>query len=174
MIFNFVSTGEYSLVFSTMICMPWVVEILSRRSTKLASSFSFPAKPNMSSAKLKFLTVLLPMLTVSSWTSNALAMIHSKKMLKSGGRASNLVLLQLWFWTSSLCCCWSKPRWWPYHRGFLSFWSGWHWCCTASWWPIVLHVILCRTHFWSPDSGGHTEADSGGHALSLPPLFGRD
>ena len=53
-----------SLVFSALICMPKAVEVLSRRSTKLASSSSLPARPSMSSAKRKFVIFLPPMLTV--------------------------------------------------------------------------------------------------------------
>ena len=56
-----------SLVFSALICMPKAVEVLSRRSTKLASSSSLPASPSMSSAKRKFVIVLSPILTVPSW-----------------------------------------------------------------------------------------------------------
>ena len=38
------------LVFSALICMPKPLEVLSRRSTKSASSSSLPARPSMSSA----------------------------------------------------------------------------------------------------------------------------
>ena len=38
-----------SLAFSALICMPKAVEVLSRRSTKSASSSSLPARPFMSS-----------------------------------------------------------------------------------------------------------------------------
>ena len=57
-----------SLVFSALICMPKAVEVLSRRSTKSASSSSLPARPSMSSAKRKFVIFLPPMLTVPSWS----------------------------------------------------------------------------------------------------------
>ena len=53
-----------SLVFSALICMPKAVEVLSRRSTKSASSSSLPARPSMSSTKRKFVILLPPMLTV--------------------------------------------------------------------------------------------------------------
>ena len=42
-----------SLVFSALICMPKSVEVLSRRSTKLASSSSLLARPSMSSEKVR-------------------------------------------------------------------------------------------------------------------------
>ena len=53
-----------SLVFSALISMPKVAEVLSRRSTREASSSSFPARSSMSSAKRKLVIVLPPMLTV--------------------------------------------------------------------------------------------------------------
>ena len=54
-----------SLVFSALICMPKAVEVLSRRSTKSASSSSLPARPSMSSARRKFVIFLPPMLSYS-------------------------------------------------------------------------------------------------------------
>ena len=53
-----------NLVFSALICMLYVVEVLPRRSARLAHSKSEPARPSMSSAKCKFEIVLPPMLTV--------------------------------------------------------------------------------------------------------------
>ena len=53
-----------SLVFSALISMLYDVDGFSRRSTKLASSCSSPAKPLMSSAKRRLVIVLPPMLTV--------------------------------------------------------------------------------------------------------------
>ena len=53
-----------SLVFSALISMPYDVDVFSRRSTKLASSCSSPAKPSMSSAKRRLVIVLPPMRTV--------------------------------------------------------------------------------------------------------------
>ena len=50
-----------SLVFSALVCMSKAVEVLSRRSTKSASSSSLPARPSMSSAKRKFVIFLPPM-----------------------------------------------------------------------------------------------------------------
>ena len=54
----------FSLVFSALISMPYDVDVFSKRSTKLTSSCSSPAKPSMSSAKRKLVIVLPPMLTV--------------------------------------------------------------------------------------------------------------
>ena len=70
-----------SWVFSALICMPKAVEVLSRRSTKSASSSSLPARPSMSSAKRKFVIFLPPMLTVPSWSFSASVTILYKKML---------------------------------------------------------------------------------------------
>ena len=77
-----------SLVFSALICMPKVVEVFSRRSTKLASSSSLPARQSMSSAKCKFVIVLPPMLTVRSWSFSASATHLSKKLLKRVGEST--------------------------------------------------------------------------------------
>ena len=56
-----------NLISSALISMPWAVEALSRRCTNLASSFSSPAKPSMSSAKQRLVIVLPPMLTVQKY-----------------------------------------------------------------------------------------------------------
>ena len=40
-----------NLVFSALICMPYAVEVWSRRSTRLANSTSKPVRPSMSSAE---------------------------------------------------------------------------------------------------------------------------
>ena len=48
-----------NLVFSALICMPYAVEVSSRRSTRLANSNSEPARLSMSSAKRKF-EIFLP------------------------------------------------------------------------------------------------------------------
>ena len=77
-----------NLVFSALICMLKAVEVLSRRSTKSASSSSLPARPSMSSAKRKFVIFLPPMLTVSSWSFSASVIILSKKMLKRVGEST--------------------------------------------------------------------------------------
>ena len=76
-----------NLVFSAPICMPYVVEVLSRRSTRVANSTSEPARPSMSSPKRKFEIVLPPILTVDLWSSSASAMILSRNMLKSVGES---------------------------------------------------------------------------------------
>ena len=76
-----------SLVFSALISMPKAAEVLPRRSTREASSSSFPARPSMSSAKRKLVTVLPPMLTVPWRSSNASVRILSRKMLKRVGES---------------------------------------------------------------------------------------
>ena len=76
-----------NLVFSALICMPYAVEVLSRRSTRLANSNSEPARPSMSSAKRKFEIILPPMLNVDLWSSSASAIILSRNMLKRVGES---------------------------------------------------------------------------------------
>ena len=77
-----------SLVFSALMCMLMAVEVLSRRSTKSASSSSLPARPSMSLANRKFVIFLPPMLTVPSWSFSASVIILSKKMLKRVGEST--------------------------------------------------------------------------------------
>ena len=62
------------------------------------------------------------------------------------GRANILGALQLWLGTILLFCRHGRLRWSPCCRGILSFWSGCHWCYTASWLPTKLHAKLC----WTP------------------------
>ena len=76
-----------NLVFSALICMPYVVEVLSRCYTRLSNSNSAPARPSVSSVKHKFEIVLPPMLTVDLWSSSASAMILSRNMLKRVGES---------------------------------------------------------------------------------------
>ena len=77
-----------TLVFSALICMPKAVDVLSRRSTKSASSSSIPARPSMSSAKRKVVILLPPTLIVPSWS----VIILSKKMLKRVGESTQSCL----------------------------------------------------------------------------------
>ena len=55
-----------SLIFSTLISIPFAVEAVSRHSTNFASSCSSPAKQSMLSAKRRLVIVLPPMRTVRS------------------------------------------------------------------------------------------------------------
>ena len=57
----------------------------SRRSTREASSSSYPARPSMSSAKRTLVIALPPMLTVPLWSSSASVIVLSRKMLKRVG-----------------------------------------------------------------------------------------
>ena len=70
-----------------LICLSYAVEASSRSITNLTSSCSCPAGLSMSSAKRKFVIVLPPILTVPSWSSSALAIIFTKKMLKRVGKS---------------------------------------------------------------------------------------
>ena len=66
-------------------------------------------------------------------------------------RADILGTLQLWFRTILLCCCHGRLCWsLCCSLGILWFWSGCHWCYTASWLPTKLHAKLCQTPSWSP------------------------
>ena len=74
-----------SFVLSALISFPYLEEALPICLTRLASLASFPAIPSMSSANLRFVMFLPPMLTVPVWFSRASLMIHSRWMLKSVG-----------------------------------------------------------------------------------------
>ena len=74
-----------SLDFSALISMLKAEEVLPWWSTRAASSFSFPFKPSMSSAKRKLVIVLSPMLTLPLWFSSASFLILSRRMLKTVG-----------------------------------------------------------------------------------------
>ena len=76
-----------SLVFSALIFVPKAAEVISRRSTREASSSSFPAKPSMSSVKRKLVIVLPQMLTVLWRSSSASVTILSRKILKRVGES---------------------------------------------------------------------------------------
>ena len=91
------------------------VETLS----KFASSSSSPARPSLSSEKLRLVIVLPPMMTVSSWSSKASLMILSRYICwRRWVRVDIPVGLQLLFGTSLLCCCSRGLHQWPCHRGF--------------------------------------------------------
>ena len=74
-----------SFVFSALISIPNFVDVLSSWVTRSESSFSFPAMPSMSSANLRFVMFLPPILIVPSCSSKASFIILSRKMLKSIG-----------------------------------------------------------------------------------------
>ena len=121
--------------------MPHAVEASSKWFTNLTSSF--PARLSM------FVIVLPPVLTVLSWSSSASALILCKKVLKRVGRADNLGPFQLWFATILLCCFHGRLLWSPGCRGIPWFWSGCHWCYSASWLHTKLYAKLCGTPSWS-------------------------
>ena len=64
--------------------MPKAVEILSRRSTREASSASFPARPSTSLAKLKLVIVLPPTADCSLEISVSVIIFFTKKLKKDG------------------------------------------------------------------------------------------
>ena len=74
-----------SLVFSALISILYLVQVLSSLSTRASSSYSSSAKASMSSANCKLVIFLPPMLTFPSCSSRASDMIRSRKMLKRVG-----------------------------------------------------------------------------------------
>ena len=74
-----------SLVFSALISILYLVQVLSRLSTRASSSCSSSARVSMSSANRRLVIFLPPMLTFPSCSFRASAMIRSRKMLKRVG-----------------------------------------------------------------------------------------
>ena len=74
-----------SLVFSALISILYLVQVLSRLSTRASSSCSYSARASMSSANRRLVILLPPMLTFPSCSSRASDMIRSRKMLKRVG-----------------------------------------------------------------------------------------
>ena len=73
-----------SLVFSALISILYLVQVLSRLS-RASSSCSSSARASMSSANRRLVIFLPPMLTFPSCSSRASDMICSRKMLKRVG-----------------------------------------------------------------------------------------
>ena len=71
-----------SLVFSALISILYLVQVLSRLSTRASSPCSSSARASMSSANRRLLIFLPPMLTFPSCSSKASDMIRLRKMLK--------------------------------------------------------------------------------------------
>ena len=90
-----------NLVFSALISMSSAVEALSRHSTNFVSSSCSPAKPLMSSAIQRLVTVLPQMLTVPSWSSMASVMILSKNMVKRVGESRHPCQTPTVIWNQS-------------------------------------------------------------------------
>ena len=74
-----------SLVFSALISILYLMQILSRLFTGASSSCSSSARASMSSANRRLVIFLPPMLTFPSCSSRASDMIRSRKMLKRVG-----------------------------------------------------------------------------------------
>ena len=68
-----------SLVFSALISILYLVQVLLRLSTRASSSYSSSARASMSSANRKLVIFLPPMLTFPSCSSRALDMILREK-----------------------------------------------------------------------------------------------
>ena len=83
-----------SLVFSALISILYLVQVLSRLSTRASSSYSSSARAYMSSANRRLAIFLPPMLTYPSCSSGASDMIHSRKMLKRVGDRRHPCLTQ--------------------------------------------------------------------------------
>ena len=69
-------------VFSALISILYLVQVLSRLSTRASSSCSSSARASMSSANRRLIIFLPPLLTFPSCSSRASGMIRSRKMLK--------------------------------------------------------------------------------------------
>ena len=74
-----------SLVFSALISILYLVQVLLRLSTRAFSSCSSSARASMSSANHRLVIFLPPMLTFPSCSSRASCMIRSRTMLKRVG-----------------------------------------------------------------------------------------
>ena len=74
-----------SLVFSALISILYLVQVLSRLSTRASSSYSSSARASMSSSNRRLVIFRPPMLTFPSCSSRASDMICSRKMLKRVG-----------------------------------------------------------------------------------------
>ena len=86
-----------SLVFSALISILYVEQVLSRLSTRASSSCSSSARASMLSANRRLVIFLQPMLTFPSCSSRASDMIRSRKMLKWWVTEDILALLRLLF-----------------------------------------------------------------------------
>ena len=71
-----------SLIFSALISILYLVQVLSRLATRAFGSCSYSARASMSSANRRLVIFLPPMLTFSSCSSRASDMIRKRKMLK--------------------------------------------------------------------------------------------
>ena len=74
-----------SLVFSALISILYLVQVLSSFCTRASSSCSFSARASVSSANRSLVIFLPPMLTFPSCSSRASDMIRSRKLLKRVG-----------------------------------------------------------------------------------------
>ena len=74
-----------SFVFSALMSILYLVQVLSRLSTRASSYCSSSARVSMSSANRRLVIFLPPMLTFPSCSSRASDMIRSRKMLKRVG-----------------------------------------------------------------------------------------
>ena len=75
----------HQLVFTALISILYLVQILLRISTRASSSCSSSGRTSMPTTNRKMVIFLPPMLTFPSCFSRALDMILSRKMLKSVG-----------------------------------------------------------------------------------------
>ena len=101
-----------SLVFSALISIVYLVQLLSRFSTWASCSCSSSATESMSSANCRQVILLLLMLTFPSCSSRASDMICSIKMLKRVGDRRHLFLTPTvlgggpvlrWCWVNFQC-----------------------------------------------------------------------
>ena len=91
-------------VFSALISILYLVQVLLRLSTRAFISCSSSARASMSSANRRLVIFLPPMLTFPSCFSRASDMICSEKCWRGWVTEDILALLRLLFWTILLCC----------------------------------------------------------------------
>ena len=106
-----------SLVFSALISILYLVQVLRRLSTRASRSCPSSARASMSSTNRRLVIFLPPMLTFLSCSSRALDMIHSRKLLKRMGDRSNHCLTPTvvlnhspvlpFIWTALVALSWS-------------------------------------------------------------------
>ena len=108
-----------SLVFSALISILYLVQVLSRRSTRASISCFYSASASMSSADRSLVIILPPMLTFPSYSSRASDMIRSRKMSKLVGDRSHPCLTPTvvlnhspmlpFIWTAGVACHRAAP-----------------------------------------------------------------
>ena len=93
-----------SLVFSALISILYLVQVLSILSTRASSSCSSSARASMSSANRRLVIFLPPMLTSHHVLPGHQTWSVREKCWRGWVTEDILALLRLLFWTILLCC----------------------------------------------------------------------